>query len=300
MITPKSSFISCTPLVETKYLNCTLGFKLEQNNFLGSIKSRTAYYLIQDILSTQNSNKPLRICESTSGNLGLALSHLALIEGLDFLCLIDSSISKNKLHKLQSHGVNYEIVTADDPSKYRQARIKRAMNLNNQGYIWTNQYDNPASIRAHYETTGPEIYQQTNGKITHLICAMGTGGTIIGVGQYLHEQNPNIKIIGVEPWGSTIFSTYEGNYLCAGAGMKGVPGNIARHLNVIDDHYAVTDNDSIECCNFLYNNIGLSVGITSGMAFKIAQNIAKTSSGSYIVVICPDGRNSYEEFFNTL
>jgi len=300
MITQKSSFITCTPLIEMNYHNCTLGFKMEQENFLGSIKSRTAYYLIQDILNNHNDNKPLKICESTSGNLGLALNHLSLAEGIECLCLIDPSISQNKLQKLQSHGVNYEIVTAEDPAKYRQARINRAMDLNSNGYIWTNQYDNPASIKAHYETTGPEIYHQTYGKVTHLICAMGTGGTIIGVGRYLHEQNPNIKIIGVEPWGSTIFSAHDGNYLCAGAGMKGKPGNIAHNPDVIDDHYAVQDSESIKCCNYLYKNKGLSVGITSGMAFSIAQAIAQTNPGSYIVVICPDGRNSYEEFFNTL
>lgn len=300
MITAKDSFITRTPMFTIDYKSSTISFKLEQHSPMGSIKARTAFFIIKNILDNNPNVSSLKLCESTSGNLGLALNQLALNEGIEFLCLIDETISKEKLHKLNSHNVKYEIVEVMGTLNNREARICRAKELTETGYIWTNQYDSEAAIQAHYETTGPEIFQQTNGKVTHAICAMGTGGTIVGVGKYLHEQDPHIQIIGVEPWGSTIFSNYDGNYLCAGAGMRGVPGNIKNNPLIIDMHFAVKDEDSIKACNYLKKNYNLNVGITSGMAFKIADIIASNNPNSHIVVICPDGRDSYEEFFKTI
>lgn len=292
----KNKVINCTPVEMIEYKSSTIVFKLEQYSLLGSIKSRTAYYLIKDILSSCKDQRHLKVCESTSGNLGLALQYFCNLEKIKFLCLTDKTISSAKLGKLQAHAVEYELVDSFTENGYREARIRRAEELREQGYIWTNQYDNAAAVLAHYETTGPEIFEQTKGKLSHIVCAMGTGGTIIGIGKYLHNRNPRIQVVGVEPWGSTIFSSHEGGYLSAGAGMKGTPGNILRNPNVIDVYEVVKDTESIACCNELNSNYGLDVGITSGMAFCVAKKIAEKQPGSYIVVVCPDGRSSYEEF----
>lgn len=290
--------IGNTPLKTVKYGRSCIAFKLEQYNFLGSIKTRTAYYLVQSIIANKKKEHSgmTKICESTSGNLGIALDYFCKKENMEFLCLTDKSISANKIKKLMLHNVDFELITAPSESEYREARIKRAEELQKQGYIWTNQYDNDVAILAHYETTGPEIYQQTKGKVTHLVCAMGTGGTIIGIGKYLKEKNADIQVIGVEPYGSTIFSEDEGVYITAGAGMKGTPGNIRKNPKIIDAYDVVNDKVSIVCCNELYNKYQLDVGITSGMAFFVAKKVALEYPNSYVVVVCPDGRSSYEEY----
>lgn len=289
--------IGNTPVKTIVYKNSTIACKLEQFNLLGSIKSRTAYYLIKDIISVYGNRFHIKVCESTSGNLGLALQYFCSLNNMDFLCLTDRTISSGKLAKIKENSVKYELVDSLTENGYREARINRAKELQNQGYIWTNQYDNNAAILAHFETTGPEIYRQTEGRLTHVVCAMGTGGTIIGIGKYLKSKNPHIQIVGVEPWGSTIFSDYDGGYISAGAGMKGIPGNIFRNLDIIDIHETVKDEISIDCCNELKYCYHLDVGITSGMAFCVSKKIAETIPGSYVMVVCPDGRSSYEEYF---
>lgn len=289
--------IENTPIKTITYKNSTIVFKLEQFNLLGSIKSRTAYFLVKDIISVYGDAAHMRICESTSGNLGLSLQYFCNLKNIEFLCLTDKTISSNKLGKLRENNVKYELVDSLTENGYREARINRARELQKQGYIWTNQYDNDAAILAHFVTTGPEIYRQTEGKLTHVVCAMGTGGTVIGIGKYLKSKNPHIQIVGVEPWGSTIFADYDGGYISAGAGMKGVPGNILRNPDIIDVHETVKDEVSIACCNELKNHYQLDVGITSGMAYCIGKKIAETIPGSYVVVVCPDDRSSYEEYF---
>ena len=295
--------IGNTPLRVVEMKGNKVGFKLEQFNYLGSIKSRTAYYLIDRIRKEGLKEKKnfqdgkIKICESTSGNLGLALDYFCKLEKYEFCCLIDKMISYNKLEKLKKSGVNYEVVALMEGFDYRDSRIKRAQELVQQGYYWTNQYDNPAAIQAHYETTGPELFRQTGGKISHLVCAVGTGGTIIGISMYLKKRIPDIKIIGVEPYGSTIFGKEEASYISAGAGMKGMPGNVFKHREFIDSYRVVKDEDSIQTCKRLKDRYDISVGITSGMAFYAAEEIIENHNGNYIVIICPDGKDCYEQYF---
>lgn len=290
--------IGDTPLQVEEMCGNKVGFKLEQFNRLGSIKDRIAYYMIDGINEKRNTSKEqIKVCESTSGNLGLALHYFCNLKGYQFLCLTDETIPYLKLEKLKSNGVSYEIVEQVDGLDFRDSRIRRAKELECQGYYWTNQYDSVMAIKAHYETTGPEIWQQTNGKITHLICSVGTGGTIIGTGKYLKEKNSHIKLIGVEPYGSTILGSEEYKYLSVGAGMKGKPGNILRHMDLIDAWEIVKDEDSIRECRKLHENYNLNVGITSGMAYHAARKIIDSSQNQYIVIICPDGSACYEQYF---
>lgn len=285
--------IGNTPLHVIEINGNRISFKLERFNYLGSIKSRTAYYLIdrikQEVLREKKEfqSQKIKICESTSGNLGLALNYFCKTEGYEFRCLTDETVSCRKLEKLKKSRADYEIVGLIEGLDHRDSRIRRAKELEKQGYYWTNQYDNPAAIQAHYETTGPELFRQTEGKISHLICAMGTGGTIIGTGMYLKMKIPGIKVIGVEPYGSTIFGSEEAPYISAGAGMKGMPGNISKHAGLIDSYKTVKDEDSIRTCKRLEEQYGLSVGITSGMAFYAAEELMENDSGNDIVVICP-------------
>lgn len=288
--------IGNTSLVEIESINGNrLFIKMEKENFLGSIKARTAYWIIHDL--PKEANKKI-IIESTSGNLGLALGYFCGITNRKFMCLVDRSIAKKKLKVLEDNNITYEMVTAQEGMDLRSSRIKRAKELMNCGdYYWVNQYDNPSGIKAHRNTTGPEIWNQINGKIDFCVCAMGSGGTICGISQYLKTKSSSIKICGVEPLGSTIFAEVESAYINAGAGLVGKPGNIVKSNASIDLSFTVSDNDAVFYAQKLYEEYNLAVGITSGMAYAAALRIASIVNNMNIVVIAPDGRESYEEYF---
>ena len=286
--------IGSTPMKTFRHRGNEFSFKLEQYNHTGSVKARTAYFMI-----CRNDDLPagrVQICESTSGNLGLALHTFCEEKGHDFLCLIDESLPMHKQERLRKSGVNCEVVRTFEGMDGRQSRIHRAQQLQQQGYYWTNQYDSVKAIQAHYESTGPEIWEQTDGRITHLVCAVGTGGTIVGTAKYLKEQNRHIQVIGAEPFGSTIFGTIQAPYLSVGAGMAGKPGNILRNLEWLDDWAVIKDSDSINACQQLHEMFGLEVGITSGMAFHAALERIPANSGAQVVIICPDGSDCYGEY----
>ena len=290
--------IGNTSLIELDMIHGNRVFvKLERENFLGSIKARTAYWMIRD-LPEQALGKI--ITESTSGNLGFALGYFCREIGCEFLCLIDSSIAKHKLRKLKDDGINYRMVDSIDGLDLRSSRIRTAQDLMKSGkHYWVNQYDNMSAVKAHRITTGPEIWEQTDKKVTTVVCPMGSCGTICGISQFMKKQSQNIVICGVEPYGSTIFGDIDGPYINVGAGLVGKPGNLIRSGACIDVHYTVKDNLSIYYAEELYKNYGLSVGVTSGMAYAGVVEYAKSTSNENIVFIAPDGRESYGEYFGT-
>lgn len=271
--------------------------KLEETNPKGSIKDRTAYYLIKDLVDSERVKPGVRLVESSSGNLGMALAHFAREIGVPFLCLVDPTLPPSRLAQLAAQGVDTCVVSLGPYPSYRVARIERARELDREpGWIWTNQYDNPANMRAHYETTGPEIWEQMHGRVDYLVCSVGTGGTICGIGRFLKEQNNTIKIVGVEPKGSTIFGGTPGCYLTAGAGMLEPSGIFRQYGHVVDCYGQVDDKDALEECIRLSVLENTCVGITTGAALFVASYLADQHPGSIVVAVSPDGGEKYAEF----
>lgn len=288
--------IGNTPIFELpKVNNNRIILKLEMKNFLKSIKARTAYWMIKNLPPNA---KDKIIVESSSGNLGYALGYFCKEDHHKFLCLIDKSIAERKRERLRKVGIEYICVEKEDGCDLRSSRIRQANRMMESGrYYWVNQYDNPYGILAHEQTTGPEIWQQTEGEITHCVCAMGSGGTIIGIGKYLKKMSKTIKIVGVEPFGSTIYGTIDAPYINAGTGLCGKPGNIIRNSYIVDESYTIADRKSIDYAKELQVKFGLNVGISTGMAYAAALQIAACEHNAVIMVVAPDGGEAYEQYF---
>lgn len=289
--------VGSTPLVELPSIHDNRVFaKIEKDNFLGSIKARTAYAIVKNL---PEEAKGKTLIESTSGNLGLALGYFSKEIGYDFLCLVDATIASAKLEKLKLQGIRYELVEKRTDMDYRNSRIQRANELmSTNEYYWVNQYDNPAGIDIHYMTTGPEIFEQTCGTITDIVCPMGSCGTICGLSKFMKEKDSSIRVVGTEPYGSTIFGSFEGSYINVGAGLVGKPGNLIHSHAKIDVHMTIKDEESIRSADELFHKFGLAVGVTSGMCYTAIKHLAETVTGHTFVFIASDGRESYTEYLH--
>jgi len=276
---------------------CPIGnlfIKLERFNPTGSTKDRAAFFIISDLIKEGRLKPGVSLVESSSGNLGLALGFLAKEIGIGFTCLVDPTISKDKLLQLNEAGVRVHIVAKGYNPDYREARISLAKRLDKlPGWIWTNQYDNLSNFAAHYETTGPEIWQQTDGQVDFVVCSIGTGGTVCGIGKFLKEVNPNIKVVAVEPVGSTIFGGTPGDYINAGAGMRYPSGIVNRYGRNIDLYCKIEDKRSIQECIRVSKAEGLSGGITTGSVLAVASYLASSNPKKIIVALSPDGGEKY-------
>lgn len=290
-----------TPIREARAY-CSVGnlyLKLESANPNASIKDRTAYYIIKELLKAGKLESDTKLVESSSGNLGLAIAYFAHEVQVPFLCLVDPTIAPEKLEELEGAGVDVHMVSLGNCPDYRTARIQMARELDEEpDWIWTNQYDNPANFRAHYETTGPEIWSQTRGQLDYVVCSVGTGGTICGTGCYLKQCNPTIQVIAVEPRGSTIFGGEPGGYLSVGAGMRHPSGIFRRHGDVVDYYCKVDDKDALQECVDISDAEGLSVGITTGSVLAAASHLANRHPGKRVVAVAPDGGEKYADFFS--
>jgi len=274
-----------------------LYLKLENTNPLGSIKDRTAYYMVNDLIETGRLRRGVKLTESTSGNLGLAIAYFAREVNVRFLCLVDPSLPPDQLKELEDHGVEIHVVSLGNNPDYRAARIGLARELDQQSdWIWTNQYDNPANFRAHYETTGPEIWSQTEGQVDYIVCSVGTGGTICGVGHYLKQQKPAVKVVAVEPKGSTIFGGKPSKYLTAGAGMRHPSGIFTEYGYVVDYYCKVDDTDALQECVDFVNAENLNLGVTTGSVLLMASRLAARHPDECVVAVAPDGGEIYSEF----
>ena len=294
MLKPMHEYgIGNTSLIELPSINGNkLYIKTESENFLGSIKSRTGYALVSGLKVPQNRT----IIETSSGNLGLALDYFCKEANRPFFCLLDETIVPIKFNLLLSRGVNCEIVPTEPGSDARTSRMKRADALVTAGtHFWVNQCDNEDGVNVHKETTAREIDEQTAGAVTTVFCSIGSGGTVCGVGEYFKNRRNNVKIIGVEPYGSTIFNSVEGTYISSGAGLRGKPANVTRHLDVIHKTYAVHDSDSLEMFKELYKNLSINAGISSGMVYAAAEQYCKTVKDETIVLIAADGAEYYTD-----
>ncbi len=287
--------IGNTPLIKMENINRNQVYiKAESYNFLGSIKARTGYYMIKD-LPVEAEGKTL--VESTSGNLGLSLGFFCKETKRTFLALTDPSIASFKREQMERFGITCVEVDAEPGLDYRSSRIRMAEEMVASGdYFWVNQYHNSAAIKAHEDTTAPEIWEQTNHKVTHVVCPMGSCGTICGLGRFFHKRNLGVKVIGVEPFGSTIYGSFHGNYINVGAGLVGKPGNLIDNPDTVDATFVVNDYDSINSARALWSDCHIDAGVTTGMVYVATQRLAAMLHDCCIVAISADGRGAYSEY----
>lgn len=275
-----------------------LYIKREDRNAHGSIKERAAYYIIRDLIEGDKIGKSTKLVESSSGNLGLSLGYFAREIGIDFLCLVDPTLPPEKLELLVENKIQIHSVALGSHSNYRDARIQMAHELDQQSdWIWTRQYSNPSNVRAHYESTGPEIWTQLDNHVDYVVCSVGSGGTISGVGRYIKQKCPTVSIIAVEPTGSTIFGGIPGCYLSVGAGMSYTPEIIETYGDVIDYCCHVDDKDALRECVRFFHTESFQVGVTTGSVLVVALQIALNNPTKRIVAIAADGGEKYASLF---
>jgi cystathionine beta-synthase len=296
--------IGNTPLVRLSRIHPpgNLVAKLEHMNPGGSVKERIAASMI-DAAEQQGLLAPGgTIIEPTSGNTGVGLAMIGAVRGYRVICTVPDKVSKEKQDLLRAYGVEV-IVTPTDllpehPDSYYGVARRLAEEI--EGAFHPDQYSNPANPQAHYDSTGPEIWGQTDGEIGVLVVGVGTGGTITGAGRYLKEQKPELIVVGVDPVGS-IFTAESSDevhqYLVEGVGEDFYPETV--DLDLIDRWVRVTDQESLTMTRRLAREEGILVGGSCGMAAHGALQVADEDHESMVVVILPDsGRGYLSKVFN--
>ena len=298
-----------TPLVKlnhiTKNFPGTYIAKLEAFNPGQSSKDRIALYIIEEAERKGILKPGDTIIETTSGNTGFSIAMVSIIKGYDCILAVSSKSSPDKIDMLKSMGAKVYVcpanVKSDDPRSYYE--VAKRLHNEIEGSVYINQYFNALNTEAHFKTTGPEIWNQTNGKITHLVACSGTGGTISGTAQYLKSQNPDIKIIGVDAYGSVIKKYHETRefdaneiypYRIEGLGKNLIP--TATDFDVIDDFIKVTDEDSAHTARELAHTEGIFGGYTSGAVVQAVKQLQEQSlfvESDVVVMIFPDHGSRY-------
>lgn len=279
--------------------------KVESFNPGQSSKDRIATYIIEEAERNGILTPGAIIIETTSGNTGFSLAMVSIIKGYDCVLAVSSKSSADKIDMLKTMGAKVYVcpahVRADDPRSYYE--VAKRLHSEMKGSVYINQYFNQLNIDAHYASTGPEIWKQTEGKITHLIACSGTGGTISGTAKFLKEQNPNVKIIGVDAFGSVIKKYHETRefdekeiypYRIEGLGKNLIPS--ATNFDIIDEFVKVTDQESAHTARELARTEGLFVGYTSGAATQALKQLGEEGifkEDDYVVVIFPDHGSRY-------
>lgn len=301
--------IGNTPLVKlnelTEGLKGTILVKVEYFNPGQSVKDRIGIKMIEDAEAKGLIEPGGTIIEGTSGNTGLGLALAAAVKGYKCIFTTTDKQSKEKIDLLRAMGAEVKVcptdVEPDDPQSYYS--VAKRLNDEIPNSYYPNQYDNPSNTAAHYETTGPEIWEQTEGKITHYVAGMGTGGTISGTGRYLKEQNPDIKVIGVDSVGSVYKKYFETGkfdkseihpYLTEGIGEDIIPQNM--DFDILDDVVQVNDKNAFVTTRRLATDEALFVGGSCGAAVYGAIEYARHNSfkkEDLMVVILPDSGTRY-------
>lgn len=273
--------IGNTPMVKmnklTADLPCLVLAKYETFNPGNSVKDRMAMQMIEDAEAAGILKPGGTIIEGTSGNTGMGLALGAIIKGYKMVCVISDKQSKEKMDILRAVGSEVVVcptdVNPDDPRSYYSTSKRLAEETPNSWYV--NQYDNPSNCKAHFNSTGPEIWEQTDGKVTHFVVGVGTGGTISGVGSYLKMKNPNVKVWGIDTYGS-VFKKYKEtgifdeneiySYITEGIGEDILPLNV--NFSIIDGFTKVTDKDAAVYTRRLAKEEGMFLGNSAGAAVK--------------------------------
>lgn len=267
--------------------------KLEYFNPAGSVKDRVAFNMITEAEKSGKLKPGATIIEPTSGNTGIGLAAVGAARGYKVILTMPETMSVERRNLVKAFGAE---VVLTDGSKGMSGAIEKANELKKRiyGAIIAGQFENPANPQAHYETTGPEIWRDTEGKIDVFVAGIGTGGTVSGVGKYLKEQNPDIKIIGVEPASSPVLTQgHGGAHKIQGIGAGFVPETLNR--DVIDEVITCTDKAAYETGNKIAKAHGILVGISSGAAVWAAIEISKRPefNSKNIVALLPDTGDRY-------
>lgn len=301
--------IGNTPLIQLKKI--TEGFKgdffakVEAFNPGHSTKDRIALYILEEAEKRGILKPGDTIIETTSGNTGFSIAMVSVIKGYECILAVSSKSSPDKIDMLRTMGAKVYVcpanVSADDPRSYYE--VAKRLHQEIKGSVYINQYFNELNMDAHFKSTGPEIWKQTEGKITHLVACSGTGGTISGTARFLKEQNPNIKVIGIDAYGSVLKKYHETRefdeeeiypYRIEGLGKNLIP--TATDFDVIDKFIKVSDEESALTARELAKTEGLFVGYTSGAAtqgLKQLQEAGEFDENSKVVVIFPDHGSRY-------
>tara|TARA_B110001454_G_scaffold219014_1_gene249307 strand:- start:222 stop:1115 length:894 start_codon:yes stop_codon:yes gene_type:complete len=277
-------FVGNTPLVEAQNIlqkdGVTLLLKLEGNNPGGSVKDRAAYNMISEAIKRKNIRKGDTLVEATSGNTGIALALMAKVLGVNMVLVLPENSTEERIKTMRSYGA--EVILTPKELGMEGSRDHALTLKYKKGYFRLNQFDNTDNSKAHYKTTGPEIWRDTEGEITHFVAAMGTTGTIMGVSDYLKEQSKDITIVGVQPNGESKIAgirKWEGDYIPAIFNRKKV-----------DEVIEVSAAEAKAMTQRLAEQEGIFAGMSSGgtvaSALKVAEKIDK---GVIVAIICDRG-----------
>jgi cystathionine beta-synthase len=290
--------IGNTPMVKmnkiTKDIDALVLAKYETFNPGNSVKDRMAVKMVEEAEASGKLKPGGTIIEGTSGNTGMGLALAAIVKGYKMICVLSDKQSKEKIDILKAVGCEVIVcpteVAPEDPRSYYSTSKRMAEETPNSWYV--NQYDNLANTKAHYESTGPEIWEQTDGKVTHFVVGVGTGGTISGVGKYLKEKNPNIKVWGIDTYGSVFKKYHETGefdekeiypYITEGIGEDILPKNV--DFSVIDGFTKVTDKDAAIYTRKLAEEEGFFLGNSAGAAAKGLLQLKEHFTKDDVVVV---------------
>ncbi|MEO0185764.1 MAG: cysteine synthase family protein [candidate division WOR-3 bacterium] len=284
------SAIGNTPIIEIVNLNnrkprVKILAKIEGHNPAGSIKDRAAYYMIKKAEESGELTRDKTIVEPTSGNTGIALAMIGAVKGYKVKLFMPECVSVERQHILQAFGAEVILTPAKEGTDGAITRAQYLLNEDPEKYYMPNQFENENNVLAHYETTGPEIFSQTQGKIDVFVAGMGTTGTLMGVGRYLKEKKQSIKIVGVEPApGHSI------------QGLKNMNESMVPKIyqpEILDEKIVIEDGEAFETTRLLATKEGLFAGMSSGAAMAGALHIANKIDSGTIVVILPDRGERY-------
>lgn len=290
--------IGNTPMVKinklTAELPCLVLAKYETFNPGNSVKDRMALQMIEDAEEAGVLKPGGTIIEGTSGNTGMGLALVAVIKGYKMICVISDKQSKEKVDILKAMGSEVYVcptdVAPEDPQSYYSTAKRLATEVSNSWYV--NQYDNPSNTKAHFLSTGPEIWKQTAGKVTHFVVGVGTGGTVSGVGKFLKSKNPNIKVWGIDTYGSVFKKYHETGifdeneiypYITEGIGEDILPKNV--DFGVIDGFTKVTDKDAAVYTQRLAKEEAMFLGNSAGAAIKGLLQLKEHFTKDDVVVV---------------
>ena len=299
-----------TPLVRlnkvTKGLRATIFAKLENLNPGGSVKDRIGITMLDEAEEEGKVKPGTTIIEPTSGNTGVGLAMVAAVRGYKMIFVMPDKMSEEKRSLLRAYGARVVVtptnVSPESSEHYTKVAEKLARETPNS--FMPNQYENKANPEAHYKTTGPEIWRQTEGKLDVFVCGMGTGGTITGTGRYLKEKKKTLKIVGADPHGSIFYPRFHQEkeephqYKVEGIGEDFMPGTM--DLSIVDDVVQVSDKDAFQMARRLAREEGILVGGSGGTAVHAAIQVAqKLNKNKMIVTLLPDsGRNYLSKLYS--
>jgi cystathionine beta-synthase len=300
-----SEAVGWTPMVRlgrsVEGLGCEAFAKLEFMNPMGSVKDRIACWMVRRALEDGRIRPGGVIVENSSGNTAMGLAMMAIEEGMGCTMVVRRQTSKEKLDCLRAVGVNLVLVDGDLPPEHPESynRVAQRLAREDPGAFFPDQHNNRENNQAHYHTTGPEIWQQMEGRIDAFVAGIGTGGTICGVARYLKEQDPSIQVVAIDPEGSVFFDHFHtsshgppGRYLLEGLGDEEIIG--CPEFELIDDMLRVTDREAFAATRELARCEAMLVGGSSGAAlWGVRQVAGRLGQSARIVTVFPDSGSRY-------